>query len=204
MEYIHTISSPLGNILLSGKKEVLTGLWFQGQKHFASTLTEPCEERYLPVFEETEKWLEIYFSGGKPDLNALVTSVSADDFVACLPCLPGPWEEPCPEIPYPSSSPATGSRAQGALLPAMPEVWTERKSSCLWKRRVLSLLFLLICKGILYQQSFCHKGFIRILSVQKLSGRSELPCDVSMVFLLFSLDEGLEIIAVPMGFGVAP
>ena len=69
MEYIHTISSPLGNILLSGKKEVLTGLWFQGQKHFASTLTEPCEERYLPVFEETEKWLEIYFSGGKPDFT---------------------------------------------------------------------------------------------------------------------------------------
>jgi len=67
MEYIHRISSPLGNILLSGTEQALTGLWFEGQKYYASTLTSPCEEKDLPVFDDAEKWLDLYFLGQKPD-----------------------------------------------------------------------------------------------------------------------------------------
>ena len=66
MEYIHYIDSPLGRILLSGEEDSLTGLWFEGQKHFAETLRGNTEEKMLPVFRDTERWLEIYFGGKAP------------------------------------------------------------------------------------------------------------------------------------------
>ena len=66
MEYIYHYSSPLGGILLSGTDSALTGLWFEGQKYYADTLTLPREERLTPVFEQTLDWLEIYFTGQDP------------------------------------------------------------------------------------------------------------------------------------------
>ena len=71
MEFIRRISSPLGEILLSGTDQALTGLWFEGQKYCASTLAPPYEEKSLPVFEQTEKWLKLYFSGTEPDFTRL-------------------------------------------------------------------------------------------------------------------------------------
>ena len=69
MIYKKTISSPLGNILLSSDGEALTGLWFEGQKYFAATLDakEESTEKNLPIFEQVEDWLTIYFSGQEPD-----------------------------------------------------------------------------------------------------------------------------------------
>jgi methylated-DNA-[protein]-cysteine S-methyltransferase len=69
MEYIRHISSPLGEILLSGTDQALTGLWFEGQKYYASTLTGPYEEGNPDVFAQTEKWLDLYFSGKIPDFT---------------------------------------------------------------------------------------------------------------------------------------
>ena len=66
MEYIYHYPSPLGEILLSGNDSSLTGLWFEGQKYYADTLTLPREERLTPVFEQTLDWLEIYFTGQDP------------------------------------------------------------------------------------------------------------------------------------------
>lgn len=66
MDYIFRIRSPLGGILLAGDGENLTGLWFEGQKYFAAGLSEAPVERELPVFSETERWLEQYFSGERP------------------------------------------------------------------------------------------------------------------------------------------
>ena len=66
MEYIYHYPSPLGEILLSGNDSSLTGLWFEGQKYYADTLTGPREERLTPVFEQTLDWLEIYFTGQDP------------------------------------------------------------------------------------------------------------------------------------------
>jgi methylated-DNA-[protein]-cysteine S-methyltransferase len=63
MEYIHYIDSPLGRILISGEDDSLTGLWFEGQKYFADTIRKDAEVKHLPVFAETERWLEIYFEG---------------------------------------------------------------------------------------------------------------------------------------------
>ena len=66
MEYTHHYISPLGGITLSGDGDALTGLWFDGQKHFAETLSATREERFLPVFRDAERWLDIYFSGKQP------------------------------------------------------------------------------------------------------------------------------------------
>ena len=45
----------------------LTGLWFEGQKYFGSTLSGEQEEKDLPVFRQTAEWLDQYFSGKQPD-----------------------------------------------------------------------------------------------------------------------------------------
>lgn len=65
-DYTCHVDSPLGGITLAGDGEALTGLWFDGQKYFAETLRCRHEERMLPVFAETKRWLEIYFRGENP------------------------------------------------------------------------------------------------------------------------------------------
>ena len=67
MEYTHAYASPLGGITLASDGEALTGLWFDGQKYFGRGLSAAREERDLPVFAETIRWLDIYFSGREPD-----------------------------------------------------------------------------------------------------------------------------------------
>ncbi len=47
----------------------LTGLWFDGQKYFAEGLTETAAAKTLPVFDETVRWLDIYFAGRRPDFT---------------------------------------------------------------------------------------------------------------------------------------
>ena len=70
MDYIAHYDSPLGGITLASDGRVLTGLWFDGQKHFGSTLGTPASSpAELPVFSETRCWLDIYFSGHKPDFT---------------------------------------------------------------------------------------------------------------------------------------
>ena len=69
MDYTRHYVSPLGGITLASDGERLTGLWFDGQKYFASTLAAESEEKNLPVFEETARWLERYFSGKQPDFT---------------------------------------------------------------------------------------------------------------------------------------
>lgn len=60
---------PLGGILLAVDETSLTGLWFEGQKYFARTLDDHCEERQLPIFDTAKRWLDIYFSGECPDFS---------------------------------------------------------------------------------------------------------------------------------------
>lgn len=67
MTYIYHYHSPLGGITVSSNGSEITGLWFDGQKYFGATLPDDCEEKALPVFDETKKWLDIYFSGKAPD-----------------------------------------------------------------------------------------------------------------------------------------
>ena len=72
MDYTWHYDSPLGGITLASDGEALIGLWFEGQKYFAATLDEEHEEKSLPVFEETCRWLDIYFSGMAPGFTPLI------------------------------------------------------------------------------------------------------------------------------------
>ena len=69
MIYTYHYCSPLGGITLSSNETELTGLWFDGQKYFGDTLPEDYEEKFLPVFEQTARWLDTYFSGKAPDFT---------------------------------------------------------------------------------------------------------------------------------------
>ena len=69
MDYVYRYHSPIGSMTISSNGTALTGLWFDGQKYFAQTLSEPYEEKLLPVFEDTIRWLDIYFGGDIPDLT---------------------------------------------------------------------------------------------------------------------------------------
>lgn len=66
MFYTWNYDSPLGGITMASDGERLTGLWFDGQKHYASTLPAEHERRDLPVFRQTASWLDQYFGGERP------------------------------------------------------------------------------------------------------------------------------------------
>ena len=76
MEYTAHYDSPLGGITLSSDGEALLGLWFDGQKLFASTLAPDHEARALPVFDLAKRWLEVYFSGRAPGFTPPLRMVS--------------------------------------------------------------------------------------------------------------------------------
>lgn len=56
------------DIILNSDGEYLTGLYFKGSKD-ASIYLEECIEVELPIFQETKKWLDIYFSGQNPNFT---------------------------------------------------------------------------------------------------------------------------------------
>jgi methylated-DNA-[protein]-cysteine S-methyltransferase len=55
------IASPIGQLTLASDGTALTGLWLKGQKYFASTLCNDAKPSQLPIFEETQAWLNAYF-----------------------------------------------------------------------------------------------------------------------------------------------
>ena len=65
--FIQKYETPNGysNMFMSSNGTFLTGLWFEESK---DTLKHPSDfkENNLPIFDETRKWLDIYFSGEKP------------------------------------------------------------------------------------------------------------------------------------------
>lgn len=69
MAYTSTYNSPLGPITIAADEGQLIGVWFDGQKHFGSTLKGLLtEERHdLGVFQDARRWLDTYFSGSRPD-----------------------------------------------------------------------------------------------------------------------------------------
>ena len=72
MDYTFHYASPLGGMTMASDSEALVGLWFDGQKYFADTLSREHMEKPLPVFQETVRWLDIYFSGKAPDFTPVL------------------------------------------------------------------------------------------------------------------------------------
>lgn len=79
MQYIHYYDSPLGRITLASDGKALSGLWFDGQKYYGSTLSGKNEIRELSVFGQTARWLDIYFHGQEPDFTPPL-SINASSF----------------------------------------------------------------------------------------------------------------------------
>ena len=73
MEYTYSCNSPLGRVILTSDGEALTSLRFDGETCPAKTPEQLPENqqpsRPLPIFEETVRWLELYFSGREPDFT---------------------------------------------------------------------------------------------------------------------------------------
>ncbi len=62
-------TSPLGGITIAADGDALTGLWFDGQRHFPDALPAGCGETRAPVLDEAVKWLDTYFSAREPDFT---------------------------------------------------------------------------------------------------------------------------------------
>lgn len=67
--YIAKYLSPIGGITMASDGRALTGLWIDGQKYYADNLPGDYEEKDLPIFTQTKKWLDIYFTGSAPDFT---------------------------------------------------------------------------------------------------------------------------------------
>lgn len=72
MDYTHRYISLLGGITLASDGETLTGLWFDGQKHFGAGLTGETAEKPLPIFDQADRWLDVYFTGKEPEFTPLL------------------------------------------------------------------------------------------------------------------------------------
>ncbi|MBR2963956.1 MAG: methylated-DNA--[Lentisphaeria bacterium] len=73
MDYVYHYQSPLGGITLTSDGAALVGLWFDKQRFFADSVVQDHEEKSLPVFEQADRWLDLYFSGRDPGFAPPVT-----------------------------------------------------------------------------------------------------------------------------------
>ena len=79
MDFISHYDSPLGAMTMASDGFCLIGLWFDGQKYFASILDKGCKERDdIPIFEETRRWLNLYFAGKVPDFTPTLLMRASD------------------------------------------------------------------------------------------------------------------------------
>lgn len=67
MNYIYRYKTPskLSDLLMTSDGTSLTGLWFESSRD-SSKHNLNYKEQNLPIFEDTKKWLDIYFSGKNP------------------------------------------------------------------------------------------------------------------------------------------
>lgn len=81
MNYLWRYETPKGfdDMWMSGDGEVLTGLWFDGSKD-TSKHSLDGEKRLTAVFEETIRWLDVYFAGGVPDFTPTYSIGNLTDF----------------------------------------------------------------------------------------------------------------------------
>lgn len=71
MQYVDQYHSPIGRLTMCSDGIYLTGLWFDGQKYFGSTLEKNTldqtkDSRNCCVLIETKRWLDAYFKGENP------------------------------------------------------------------------------------------------------------------------------------------
>ena len=79
MIYTNTYASPMGNLLLAGDDKGLTGLWFiEGSRYCGLGLKKDAVPRKTDYFDQTKKWLDIYFTGHDPGFFPKMHLVGSD------------------------------------------------------------------------------------------------------------------------------
>ena len=71
MNYTKEYKFPIGTICLKSDGTFLTGLWF---KNSCDEKKHKCvfQEKTLPIFEETKRWLDVYCSKQNPNFTPIV------------------------------------------------------------------------------------------------------------------------------------
>ena len=81
MRFTARYESPVGGLLLASDGERLTGLWLDGQKHYAAGLSpDAAPLDSLPVFQQAKQWLDDYFAGKRPEPSALPLALSGSEY----------------------------------------------------------------------------------------------------------------------------
>ncbi len=68
-QYTFPYHSPVGELMLAGTADAITGLWFLRQKYFGSTLDAQAVEKQTPALRLAAQWLDSYFRGENPPLT---------------------------------------------------------------------------------------------------------------------------------------
>ncbi len=78
--YIHFYDSPLGELVMSSEGSALIGLGLASQQAAGAAIadTRP-QEKSLPIFQETARWLDTYFRGRAPSFTPKL-KLSGSDF----------------------------------------------------------------------------------------------------------------------------
>ncbi|MCM1227650.1 MAG: methylated-DNA--[protein]-cysteine S-methyltransferase [Clostridium sp.] len=69
MHYTGIYRSPVGEILLASDDVGVVGVWFKGEKYYAYCLDKENEPKETSIIQEVKRWLDVYFSGKKPDFE---------------------------------------------------------------------------------------------------------------------------------------
>ncbi len=88
-----TYDAPVGMLTLAAGEDGLKGLWIKGQKYFLGTLTSPLREGANRHLDEAVAWLDAYFAGEQPPLDALTLAPEGSRFRQVV------WQLLC-QIPY--------------------------------------------------------------------------------------------------------
>lgn len=95
--FIEKYNSPFGEIsMTSSDGESLDGLWIDRQTNYLNSLIKSNQEIVIDnraIFKSTSRWLDSYFSGGRPNINELKLAPKGSDFRLAV------WEILC-GIPY--------------------------------------------------------------------------------------------------------
>ncbi len=79
MIYTNEYESPLGNILLAGDEQGLTGLWFtDGSRYTGLGLKREALRRDTDYFFQAKEWLNVYFTGRDPGFLPKIHLVGSD------------------------------------------------------------------------------------------------------------------------------
>ena len=68
MYYRYQYHSPIGVLTIASNGGSITGLWFEGQAHFAVGHRDPLDMPELPIFHTVHQWLDRYFTGEVPSI----------------------------------------------------------------------------------------------------------------------------------------